>query len=567
VFTSPSVPIPIPPFIEVTMHRSSVTRARFGGAFAAGLALTLLLPPATLAQQAWIPPAEGFPRTAAEESGFQAYTRHLEMWEYLEGLRANSTEMRLGVYGETREGRRLPYAVFSRPMVAEPWEAWTLERPVLVLAANVHGGERTFREGLLVLMRDLATPGTGPNGLLDDVVIVVVPQINPDGFEATERGRRGNAWGIDLNRDYVKLEHPSIADYIGNVIGAWRPHLFVDGHNGGAYPYNLAYQCTSAHDPDPTLTSVCDDDIFPAIDARLEEEGYRSFYYSRGDEEEWRTGGWQARIGRNYGGFANSVAILFEAPGGQTMADGARAGYLGYLAVVEWAAEHADQLRSTVRAARMATLEAARQGGELAVQQEYAAEDEPVEYDIVVGDREEGEEPELMTVTEGRLMKRPVPTVTRARPYAYLLPRDAEAAVAMLRRHDITVERLTRDAELEVQAYTIGDVRYERAYNHAAAVRVDVGDVVSRTETFPRGTYVVSTEQMLGRLVAHMLEVETDDNVVYWNTMDAWLPRPDTGTQPDRGAFTRDREAGPPVVPIFKLMEATPLATELVEGR
>lgn len=524
---------------------------------------------AAAAQEGWSPVAEGFPRTTAETSGFEEYTPHLDMWGYLEGLRANSTEMRLGVYGETREGRRLPYAVFSRPMIAEPWEAWTLERPVLVLAANVHGGERTFREGLLVLMRDLATPGTGPNALLDDVVVVVVPQVNPDGFEATPRGQRGNAWGIDLNRDYVKLEHPSIADYIGNVIGAWRPHLFIDGHNGGSYPYNLAYQCTSAHDPDPALTAVCDDEIFEAIDARLEGEGFRSFYYTGGDEQEWRTGGWQARIGRNYGGFANSVAILFEAPGGQTLAEGARAGYLGYLAVVEWAARNADHLRGIVRDARVATLQAARAGGEVAVQQEYEAEDEPVEYDIVVGDwrsLEEGEEPELMTVTDGRLMKKPVATATRTRPYAYLLPRDAEAAVALLRRHGITVERLTRDTELDVQAYTVGDIRYERAYNHASAVRVQVGEVVSRTETFPRGTWVVSTEQMLGRLVAHMLEVETDDNVIYWNTMDAWLPRPDAEAQPDRGAFTQSRESGPPLVPIFKLMQPRPLATEMVEG-
>lgn len=545
-----------------------VRRTALGGGLA--LALSLTLPGGAHAQQAWASPAEGFPRTAAEESGFQDYTPHLAMWDYLEGLRANSTEMRVGVYGETREGRRLPYAVFSRPMVAEPWEAWTLERPVLVLAANVHGNERTFREGLLVLMRDLATPGTRPNDLLDEVVVVVVPQINPDGFEHEGGSWRGNAWGIDLNRDYVKLEHPSIADYIGNVIGAWRPHLFIDGHNGGAYPYNLAYQCTSAHDPDPALTVVCDEGIFPAIDARLEGAGFRSFYYARGNEEEWSTGGWQARIGRNYGGYANSVAILFEAPGGQTMAEGAQAGYLGYLAVVEWAAENAEELRSTVRDARIATLEAARDGGEVAVQQEYEAEEELVQYDIVVGDRrdlEEGEEPELMTVTEGRLIKKPVATVTRQRPYAYLLPRDAASAVAMLRRHDVTVERLTDDVELEVQAYTIGDITYERAYNHAAAVRVAVDEVVTRTETFPRGTYVVSTEQMLGRLVAHMLEVETDDNVVYWNTMDAWLPRPDAEAQPDRGAFTRSREAGPPLVPIFKLMQARPLPTEMVEGR
>jgi hypothetical protein len=541
--------------------------------FLCGIAsVVCLLAPPLSAQTQWSPVPPGYPTTAAEDADFSRHTRHDEMWEYLEALRAVTPEMRLGVYGETRDGRQLPYAVFSRPLVSEPWEAWTLERPVLVLAANVHGDERTFREGLLVLLRDMATPGTEANALLDDLVVVVAPQINPDGFEASEGGQRGNLWGIDLNRDYVKLEHPSIQGYIGNLIGAFRPHLFVDGHNGGSFPYNLNYQCTSAFDPDPALTAVCDDGIFPHIDATLADGGYKSWYYQRGNEEEWTTGGWQARIGRNYGGFVNSVAILFEAPGVQSLEDGARAGYLGYLAVMEWSAENADELMSTVRDARLATLSLGREAGaQVAVQQEYEAEDEAVTYEIAAGSREEimqairaGEAPETRVITDGRLMKKPVATLLRDRPWAYILPRDAVDAVELLRRHGIVVEELRESVELEVQAYTVGEVTYERAYNHAAATRVAVGEVQTLTRELPRGSYVVSTAQMLGRLVAHMLEVETDDNVVYWNTMDAWLPRP--GQEMATNQFQRGPE-GPPLVPIFKVMAPTPLKTVLVDGR
>ena len=528
-------------------------------------AVSLVAPVA--AQQQWTPVQEGFPRTAAELSGFTEYTRHGEMWEYIQALRSQSTDMRLGSYGQTREGRNLAYAVFSRPMVVEPWEAWTLERPVIVLAANVHGNERTFREGLMVLMRDLATPGTEANDLLDDLVVVVVPQINPDGFEASYRGQRGNLWGIDLNRDYIKLEHPTISNYVQNVLGAWRPHLFVDGHNGGSYPYNLNYQCASMADSDPSMTSICDDRIFPAIDARLATEGFKGYFYTNGDEEEWRTGGWQARIGRNYGGLSNAVGILFEAPGRQTMEEGARAGYLGYLAVLQFAAQNAEELKSTVRDARIATLAAARTGGEFAVQQEYGPEDEPATYEIIADDNDDSERPATRVITNGRLMKKPVVTATRMRPWAYLLPRDAEAAVELLRRHDITVEQLVEDTELEVQAYRIGEITHERAYNHAAATRVSVAEVVTVTETFPKGTFVISTEQMLGRVVAHMLEVETDDNVIYWNTMDAWLPRPNAGTQPDRGAFTGAQDDAPALVPIYKLLAPRPLPTRIVESR
>jgi len=90
-------------------------------------------------------------------------------------------------------------------------------------------------------------------------------------------------------------------------------------------------------------------------------------------------------------------------------------------------------------------------------------------------------------------------------------------------------------------------VTYEEAFYHAATTVVEVGEVVSQIRMFSAGTYVVPTAQPLGRLVAHMLEVETRDNVVYWNAMDAWIPHS-------------------PVVLIFKLMTPTPLSTRGLGG-
>jgi len=526
--------------------------------------------PAT-AQVRWGPVSDGYPQTAAELNGFTAHTRHLEMWDFLEQLRGVSVDMRLGSYGETREGRQLPYAIFSRPQITEPWEAMALGKPVVLLAANVHGGERTFREGLMILMRDFATPGTAANGLLDDITVLVAPQVNPDGFEASENGQRGNSWGIDLNRDYVKLEHPSIQHYVKNLIGAWRPHLFIDGHNGGSRPYNLNYQCTSHYDSAIELTLICDDEIFPAIDAKLETEGMKSWYYTGGNEEEWRTGGSQVRIGRNYGGMVNSVGILFEAPR-QTLETGARAGYLGYFAVAEYAAQNAEHLVGTVQAARAETIAMGSEPyGQIAVEMEYAAEDYLVDYEIVTGGgfNDPPNTPvDTIQVTGARLMKKPVATRLRDRPWAYLLPRDAEDAVAMLLRHGITVERLLRPATLDVQAYTVAGVTHESQYNHAAVTKIEVGEVIEQNREFPAGTYVVPTAQNLGRLVGHMLEVETEDNVVYWNTMDAWVPRPGDGSAPG-GRAGRGGRGGqpvvPPVAPIFKLMIPVPLSSYVIE--
>jgi dipeptidyl-peptidase-4 len=511
--------------------------------------------------------------TPGERAGFQRPTSHDEMWAYLEALRASSTDFELGAYGKTWEGRDLPFAIFARPTVSQPYEAWATGRPVVVLAANVHGGERTLREALLVLMRDLATPGSAPNALLDQLVVLTVPQINPDGFEATEWGTRGNARGVDLNRDYVKLEHPEIRSFVGNVLQSWQPHLFVDGHNGGSYPYNLNYLCPSHADPDPRLTALCDDEIFPAIDRKLGSEGLGAYYYQEGDEEEWRVGGYEARIARNYSGFANMVGMLFESPPGQDRETAVRAGYLGYLAALEYAASNADRLIETVdRARRETILMGMRAEGDIVVEMEYGAEPEPATYQIARrGDEAAGGgELEVVTVTGGRLMKRPIAVKTRPRPWAYILPPEAREAVEMLRRHRISIEVLREATPLTVDAYTLEDITYEEAYDHAAAARVTVGGVVTVEQVFPTGSFVVRTGQVMGRLVAHMLEPETTDNVVYWNTMDAWLPKsrlggPEAGPLLE-GVVGQDREEGVPLIPIFKLMRATPLPARRLEG-
>jgi len=515
------------------------------------LALLLLAFAPALAAQAG--PAQF--RTPAEASGFTEYTPYDSMMAYLANLQGASTEMRLGIYGATHEGRELPYAVFSRPAVTQPWEAWALGKPILVLAAGVHGGERTLRESVLILLRDLATPGTPMNAALDELTLIVVPQINPDGFSNQPNPQRGNLWGLDLNRDYMKLEQPEIQGYVQNILLEWAPHLFIDGHNGGSFPYNLNYQCPSHAAPDQRITALCDERIFPAIDEKLEADGYRSWYYTGGNETRWNVGGTDPRIGRNYGGFANMVGILFESPGGQSMEDGILSGRLGYEAVVEWARDNPELLMQTVHEARRETVALGMEPtGEIAIEVEYEPEDWSVEYLIATGPADDRQ---ILEVQSDSLMKRPVATLTRPRPWAYVVPRDAESAVELLQRHRIQVEVLQGPLEVTVDAYTIADITHESMYNHAAATKVDVAGTVTQTVTLPPGTYIVRTGQMQGRVAAHMLEAETRDGVVYWNHMDAWLPM-------QAVAAYREENGEAPIFPIYKIMAPTPLPTRLL---
>lgn len=534
-----------------------------------------ILAVATLALALTSPLSAQMPQTSFETNGGTEYTPHLEMWEYLQDIAEQTTVMYLSSYGQTFQGRELPYMVFSKPRVSTPQEAWSLGKPILFFNANVHGGERTLREGLLVLARELATEGTEPNQLLEEVTLVMAPQINPDGFEAEPRSTRGNSWGIDMNRDWVKREQASLANY-GALVNEWAPHLLVDGHNGGSFPYHITYQCTSHPGAKVELTDWCDFGIFPAIDERVADAGYKSWFYTRGNETEWNGGGSQVRIGRNYNGVVNTVGILFESPGWQDdQLAAADAGKLAYIEVMAHSAENAEELIDMIRAARIETIEMGmRAEGQIPVlvgNSDYEPQDRTITYELLDPefDRSSGDpDPfeDVITVTNDRLMTKAVVRGYRDLPYAYILPRQAIDAVAMLRRNGITVERLTRPVTVTTEAYLIEGVNFESEYDHAASVELDVADdlVTLEEERYPAGTYIVRTGQMRGRLVAHMLEPETQDNVIKWNTMDALLPLGEVlgDEESPSGGFSGN--PGPPLVPIHKLMVPTALPLRIV---
>jgi uncharacterized membrane protein YgcG len=374
--------------------------------------------------------------------------------------------------------------------------------------------------------------------------------------------------------------------------------VIIDGHNGGSRPYDLCYQANSNASPASTISDLCDFELFPYINQKMEANGFRSFYYSGGNAERWNGGGFDPRISRNYAAFINSIGILFESPHGlQTLEAGVKSGIVGYMAVLEFTANNPDKVVGVVNAARRETIALGENpGGEVMVQMEYGPEDWKVSYELRDG----------TVVEEGLLIKKPIVTQSRTRPYAYILPREARDAVAMLQRQNITVEVLQQPVTLEVESYALEDVEYIREYNHAAAVRVTVGEVLRSERTFPAGSFVVSTAQMNGRVVTHMLEPETNDNVVRWNTMDAWLPKTRIGdvaqAAAQEAAARRGRaqaagagqrglgqrggrgrgqgrggrrgggrgrgrggNQGPPVIPIYKVMTPTPMPTKILK--
>ncbi len=111
------------------------------------------------------------------------------------------------------------------------------------------------------------------------------------------------------------------------------------------------------------------------------------------------------------------------------------------------------------------------------------------------------------------------------------------------------VERLTQLARLEVEIYELKELKAADRPFQGHRLNTLKGELRLETRDFPAGTFFVTTAQPLGRLVAYLLEPESDDGLFVWNFFDRYLA-PQWGRRFEN-------------FPVAKLMKPIPLAKEI----
>lgn len=99
------------------------------------------------------------------------------------------------------------------------------ERAVTLLETQQHGNEPAGTPAALRLM-DRLVDGTFDWDLLENQILLILPQSNPDGSALNQRG---NVDGVDINRDHIGLETPE-AQALATVLRQWNVHVAVDHH-------------------------------------------------------------------------------------------------------------------------------------------------------------------------------------------------------------------------------------------------------------------------------------------------------------------------------------------------
>jgi hypothetical protein len=518
-----------------------------------------------LAMSAAVTAQSGDMRTRAEITDYEETSSYADVIRVIDGLVATSPLVYTESFGKTEEGRELPLITISDPKVTTPAMARKLGRPIVFVQANIHAGEVEGKEAILMLARRLVSGDLKP--MTKQLVFLIAPDYNADGNEkvspmnrtsqngpAAGVGTRENSKGLDLNRDYMKLDTAEARALVG-LMNRWDPHVAVDLHttNGSYHANHLTYSPILNPNADARLIDFTRDKMLaPIRAAMLKTHNWRTYYYGNFSPEDgsaresaridpanpgtttWRTFDHRPRFGNNYVCLRNRIAILSEAYS-----------YLDFKGRVDVTEDFVEEIYRSVAANAKQVMTLTAQADrvftapgakpvELGVDFEIRAL--PDKVDIVVGDVTKVPNPK-----SGRDMLAMSPlavpvsmkdygvfeaTRSRAMPKGWMIPKNSAdnprlaAALDRLRWHGIKIEEVAQGMQLAVERFTIGEMtKQPRAFQGHQEARL-TGTFDRVIMTINPGSLFIPADQPLARLAFYLIEPESDDGFVTWNVIE-----------------------------------------------
>ncbi|HVD32892.1 MAG TPA: M14 family metallopeptidase [Gemmatimonadales bacterium] len=483
--------------------------------------------------------------TRPERSNFQETSSYSDVLSLLDSLQRVAPDIRVGTLAVSPEGRRVPYVLASHPVVSGPADAHRSGKLIVYLQANIHAGEVEGKEAAQMLLRDLTMGPLRP--MLDQVVLLIVPIYNTDGNEhiaageenrpgqngPAKVGRNPNGQGLNLNRDYVKMEAPETQGAAA-LLSAWDPDLFIDLHttNGSYHGYVLTY----APGLNPNSNPAADftrDRLLPAVRERMQRRHrQRTFSYGnfRNQDPDSLVQGWETydarpRFGTNWMGLRGRLAVLSEGYSNADFQTRIVATYNFVREVLALAVEQRAVIRSLTQASdrrRPDSVSVRSVLGPPTVQEVIAEITEPA------GDGAGGfarrKRTGVYRAVRMPVFDRFVAARREAIPAAYLIPPQLHEIVELLRRQGIVVESLAKPWRAAANDFLIDSIAVQPLFEGHRPVQVEGR---WRTEPFDTalvaGWYLLRTDQPLGVLASYLLEPASDDGVVTWNFLDREL--------------------------------------------
>lgn len=490
--------------------------------------------------------------TVAESSGFTATSDYEDVNKFIGLLKRSSKYIRVETIAVSTVGRDVPLLIMGNPLPKSSGRVAGDDRIVVYIQANIHAGEVEGKEASLMFARDLLSE-KNPS-LLNNVILLICPNFNPDGNEKISPenrshqngpekgvGVRYNGQMLDLNRDGMKAESPEVRGLLSNVFNTWDPDVFMDCHttNGSYHIEPVTFTWMVNPNGDNSLIRYMKDRMAPEISATLfskykvENCFYGEFRNMLDPESGWLYDAVEPRYLTNYYGLRNRLAILNE---NYVYADyRSRVNGCYYLikTLVEYASANKTEIRDMLREVDKRTT---GRGLNPSVADSFAIEYRvrPVDKKVTVKtyEVERSSEPNVYPPYRRTDRRKDVtipyyaeyyPTRSVRFPFAYLISNNDPDIIKLLKTQGLKVEKLSIPMTLETECFKISELVASQRLNQGHHTNTVKGSYATESTDFPAGTLVIRTSHPLANLAAYLLEPESNDGLMTWNFFDRYL--------------------------------------------
>lgn len=475
--------------------------------------------------------------THAEYTGFEETGRYEEVQSLCENFSERYPDhVRCEQYGLSTEGYPLLALIASSPSKSD-------DNPVAFFLAGLHAGEVAGKDGVFIALRDILTNSIDT---LNDVTVVLVPVVNPDGHERFSENNRPNQVGpkamgwrtnginLDLNRDFAKVEAVE-TQFLMKLLNKWDPIVLTDIHStdGAKFQHGISLLVRPSEVGTSPLR-IAGKILKNELVDRLEQKGHKPIaYYPEFSDWDDPASGLivymdTPRYSYGYWSFRNRIGMLVENHSWKDYATRVASSKDAIIATVDAVRKNGrDWL---VSAKRLDDENAAMAGEEFVLSHRTTGKSDDIDflgysYDRILSDISgqlwtvyDDTFPEVWTIP---LYAEVVPDLVIDAPrVGYIVPRAYVAVVEpKLKYHNISYSRISTDWDesvLEMETFRSAKVEFGSSPKEGRMTASVEGKWAPEAISISKGSLFIPIEQSASRILLQIIEPTAPDSLVYW---------------------------------------------------
>ena len=490
--------------------------------------------------------------TYFEKSNFKGTPDYAKSMEYFQKLSEFSGFAKLETFGISPQGRELKVLIVSKDKKFTPVKFSDREKPVVLIVNGIHSGEIEGKDASMLLLREILVTKEKEN-LLDSLNLLVVPIFNVDGHERKskynrinqngpeEMGWRTTAQNLNLNRDWLKADAPEMQAML-KLYAKWLPDFLIDTHttDGADYQYTITYAVEKFANIDNGLAKMLKEKFMPFVDNKVREKGFLIHQYiGRREYAKGLDGGitdWAAtpRFSQGYAAVQNRPGLLIETHMIKPYKDRVYSTKALLEATLGFVNSNSSLLLNLNRNADKNSIR------KYALKKDYLPVKFKTDDSYVLSDFKgydyywdtsfvSGTKKLVYTKNKKDLKLKfynnVITTDSVKLPNVYLIPKEWNKLVKIMKLHGIFVVESVGDSVQEVTRYRFKNVNFAQfPYEGRQTVDFDY-DTYQEKLTVPAGTFYVPTNQRTVKVIANFLEPKSDDSFVRWGFLNTTFER------------------------------------------